>query len=323
MKLAKTYSYLKKDLHAIEEALHDAIEADHTILREASLQLLRAGGKRIRPIFVLLSARMGNFDIEKAKTVAVALELIHMATLVHDDVVDDSELRRGKPTIKKIYGNRVAMYTGDYLLARALEMITDMKDPIVHRLLAKSIVEVCVGEIEQIKDKYNLNQQLKNYLRRIKRKTALLIASSCQLGALAGGLSLKEANKLYKYGYHIGMSYQIIDDILDFIASPKVLGKPTGGDLLQGNITLPTLFAMQDETFYHELKETFADPNHISKEKLEQLITQIQQTDAIDLSYQVSDTYLKKALRAIEDFPNQRPKEILEDIARSIGHRRY
>src|SRR5690625_3797020 len=129
MKLAKAYGFLKKDLNTIETALNETIQAKHPILRNASTQLLEAGGKRIRPVFVLLSGRFGDYDLDRLKTVAVSLELIHMATLVHDDVVDDSTLRRGKPTVKQIYGNRVAMYTGDYILARALESITEIQDP--------------------------------------------------------------------------------------------------------------------------------------------------------------------------------------------------
>src|SRR5690625_1703817 len=216
MKLAKTYGYLKKDLTKIEKALNESIQAEHPVLRNASTQLLQAGGKRIRPIFVILSGKFGQFDIERIKTVAVTLELIHMATLVHDDVVDEAELRRGKDTVKKKHGNRIAMYTGDYILARALEHITEIKHPDIHKILSKALVEVCIGEIEQIQDKYDYEQNVRNYFRRIKRKTALLIATSCQLGALASGASTRDANLLYRYGYYIGMSYQIIDDILDF-----------------------------------------------------------------------------------------------------------
>src|SRR5690625_2652440 len=249
MKLAKTYKFLKKDLDRIETTLKQTIQAEHPVLRKASTQLLQAGGKRIRPVFVLLSGRFGDYDINDLMRVAVSLELIHMATLVHDDVVDDAALRRGAPTVKHRYGNRVAMYTGDYILARALENITVMKDPHIHQLLSKTLIEVCIGEIEQIRFKYNWDQNLRDYLRRIRRKTALLIATSCKLGAIAGRASTDEVNQLYKYGYYIGMSYQIIDDILDFTSSEQELGKPTASDLLQGNITLPVLYAMQDNSF--------------------------------------------------------------------------
>ncbi|HLR74855.1 MAG TPA: heptaprenyl diphosphate synthase component II [Virgibacillus sp.] len=322
MKLAKSYGYLKKDLNAIEKALNKAIQAKHPVLREASTQLLRAGGKRIRPVFVLLSSQIGDFDINQVIKVAVSLELIHMATLVHDDVIDDAELRRGQPTIKKLYGNRVAMYTGDYILARALERIAALEDPKVHDILSQTIVEVCVGEIEQIKDQYNWNQQLRHYLRRIKRKTALLIATSCKLGAIVGGTSAQTAHQLYKYGYYIGMSYQIIDDILDFTSTSKELGKPTGNDLLQGNITLPTLFAMKNDSFNRRLEEAFSDPDSLSANHFDQLLTMLQQTDAIECSYHVSNWYLAKALEALEPIPDLRAKQTLQTIAKYIGKRR-
>lgn len=322
MKLTKTYGHLKKELATIEHALNDAIQADHAVLREASTQLLQAGGKRIRPVFVLLSAQFGNYDINRIKKVAVSLELIHMASLVHDDVIDDAELRRGKPTIKHLYGNRVAMYTGDYMLASALEHITTLSKPSAHRVLSKTMVQVAAGEIEQIKDKYNWNQNLRNYLRRIKRKTALLIASSCKLGAIATDVSEKNANQLFKYGYYIGMSYQIIDDILDFTASKRELGKPAGNDLLQGNITLPVLFAMKDNQFNQLLRNTFNNPDHVSREEMNYLIEQLKQTNAIEESYKVSDHYLEKALRALDTLPDYHAKQTLQSIAKYIGKRR-
>ncbi|HEX6593461.1 MAG TPA: heptaprenyl diphosphate synthase component II [Bacillota bacterium] len=322
MKLAKTYSYLKRDLNSIERALNDVIQAEHPILRKASTQLLRAGGKRIRPVFVLLSSQFGDVDMEKIKTIAVSLELIHMATLVHDDVIDDAELRRGKPTIKHQYSNRVAMYTGDYILARALERITTIESPAIHHALSHTIVEVCVGEIEQMKDQYNWNQHLRNYLRRIKRKTALLIATSCKLGAVAAHLNDRYVNSLYLYGYYIGMSFQIVDDILDFTSTPKELGKPAGNDLIQGNVTLPVLYAMQDESFNKLLHETFKDPNQVTNEDMDILITELKNTGAIDSSYRLSNLYLNKALDVLDDLPDEKPKQTLTNIAMYIGKRR-
>lgn len=323
MKLANIYGFLRSDLKVIEQELNEVIQAEHPILREASTQLLRAGGKRIRPVFVLLSAHFGDYKIDKVKTVAVSLELIHMATLVHDDVVDDSELRRGQPTIKHLYGNRVAMYTGDYILARALESITSVKDPSIHHVLSKTLVEVVEGEIDQIEDKYNWDQQLRNYLRRIKRKTALLIATSCKLGAIASGAGELEARKLYQYGYYVGMSFQIIDDILDFTASPEQLGKPTGSDLLQGHITLPVLFAMKNESFNILLRETFKNPDQVNDVDLTELLTDLRKTDAIEKSYHMSNQYLNKALQSLEILPNNQAKKTLQKIARLIGKRRF
>lgn len=321
MKLAKAYGFLKKDLIVIENALKEAIQAEHPILREASIQLLEAGGKRIRPVFVLLASQLGNSDMQKVVEVATTLELIHMATLVHDDVIDDSELRRGKPTIKKTYGNKVAMYTGDYILARSLEQISQVEDPRVHAILSRTLVDVCVGEIEQIKDQYNIDQPIHTYFKRIKRKTALLIATSCQLGAIIGGMSDAIVKKMYTYGYCIGMSYQIIDDILDFTATEKELGKPTGNDLVQGNITLPVFFAKKDPAFA-ELLRTHCTSEEEMQAHIEPILLALHESTAIEESYRISERYLARALEALEDIPISRAKKTLHNIATYIGTRR-
>ncbi len=189
------------------------------------MHTLQAGGKRIRPVFVLLAGKFGHYDIEVLKNVAVALELIHMASLVHDDVIDDADLRRGQPTVKAKWDNKIAMYTGDFVFALALELMTNIEKPLAHKILANTMVEVTVGEIQQIKDKYRFDQNFRDYFRRIKRKTALLIAASCQLGAIAADVDESIHKKLYRFGYYVGMSYQITDDILDFISTEEEAGK--------------------------------------------------------------------------------------------------
>lgn len=323
MRLANIYHFLKSDLKEVEDKLSVTVAANHPILQEASLQLLKAGGKRIRPVFVLLAAQFGNYEKNKEQimNVAVAIELIHMATLVHDDVVDDSELRRGKPTIKHLYGNRVAMYAGDYILARALELITEVKEPTIHHLLSKTLVKVVEGEMTQLEDKYRLQQHMKDYLRRIKRKTALLIAASCKLGAIASGATMKDANNLYRYGLNIGMSFQIIDDILDFTASPKQLGKPTGSDLLQGHITLPVLYAIADPTVERQIIELFAHKDE-REDRIDDILRALRKTDAIERSYALSNQYLQKSITALHNLPENKAYETLETIAQVIGNRR-
>lgn len=325
MKFTTIYDPLKSELQIIEEALINAIDAKHPILEKSSIQLLKAGGKRIRPVFVLLSSQFGNIkeNKEQVYAAAVALELIHMATLVHDDVVDDATLRRGHPTIKHTYDNRIAMYSGDYILARALEVISTISQIDVHKELSDTLVKVVEGEVDQIEDQYNLNQSLRNYLRRIKRKTALLIATSCKLGALASGADNKSVRQLYKYGYYVGMSFQIIDDILDITASPEQLGKPTGSDLLQGNITLPVLCAMEDETFANELQVVFEDRQEIKLDDIKHILKMIVQSDAIKKSYQLSDLYLQKANLALNKLPKNKAKRTLQMIANIIGKRRF
>ncbi|MEK3990991.1 MULTISPECIES: heptaprenyl diphosphate synthase component II [Robertmurraya] len=320
MKLKMMYSFLNSDINIIEKTLEDTVEAESPLLRQASLHLLQAGGKRIRPVFVLLSGKFGDYDIHGMKNVAVALELIHMASLVHDDVIDDAELRRGQPTIKAKWDNRIAMYTGDYIFARSLELMTNIKNPLAHQILSETIVQLCVGEIEQIKFKYDYNQTLRDYLLRIKRKTALLIAASCQLGAVAANVDEEIHKKLYQFGYYVGMSFQITDDVLDFTGTEEQLGKPAGGDLLQGNITLPVLFAMEDNSLR---KKITAVHEHTSSAEIEEIIRAIKNSDAIERSLSISDRYLHKAIDVLNQLPNNRAKKTLRDIAVYIGKRKF
>ncbi|MBD8070254.1 heptaprenyl diphosphate synthase component II [Bacillus sp. PS06] len=320
MKLKMMYSFLSTDLAIIEKELEETVQAEHPLLRQAGVELLQAGGKRLRPVFVLLAGKFGDYDIDKIKNVAVALEIIHMASLVHDDVIDDAELRRGRQTIKSKYDNKVAMYTGDFLFARALELMTKLQDAKAHKLLSHTMVELCIGEIEQIKDKYDFDQNLRTYLRRIKRKTALLIAVSCQLGAIAANVSEDIQKKLYLFGYYVGMSFQITDDILDFTATEEQLGKPAGSDLLQGNITLPVLIAIRDS----QLREQIVGvSSHSSVTDIKPIIELVKSSNAIDKSFELSNLYLQKAFDILDDVPNNKTKTAFHNIARFIGKRKF
>ena len=314
------YSFLNSDIDKIEKALEETVQANSSILRESSLHLLQAGGKRIRPIFVLLAGQFGNYDIQVIKKAAISLELIHMASLVHDDVIDDSDLRRGQPTIKAKWDNKVAMYTGDYIFARSIEIMSEIDKPAAHKVLANTIVEVCIGEIQQIKDKYRFDQNIRDYFRRIKRKTALLISASSLVGAIVSDVKEEYQQKLYRFGYYVGMSYQIIDDVLDFVGTEEELGKPAGGDLLQGNITLPVLFAMEQEKVRDKVITVH---EAMPKKELMEIISMIKNTDAIDRSLQVSDLYLKKALQTIHDLPNGKAKSALNNIAKYLWKRKF
>ncbi len=247
----------------------------------------------------------GNYNLSKIKKVASAVELIHMASLVHDDVIDDSDTRRGKPTVKSHWDNQIAMLTGDFIFAKALQQFTDIEYPRAHQILSKTMVELTIGEIEQIRDKFNYEQNFRSYLRRIRRKTALLISSSCQLGAVVAETSSETEKALYNYGYYMGMSYQIIDDILDFTATEKELGKPSGSDLLQGNITLPVLYAMENPQIKASIINLFANKEQMSQVELKRVVEAIAKSGAIEKARRVSNTYLKKAYHSLKKITKQ------------------
>lgn len=320
MKLNRMYSFLNSDLEKIENELQLTIKSEHSLLQEASLHTLQAGGKRLRPVFVLLAGKFGQYELSTIKNVAVALELIHMASLVHDDVIDDADVRRGQPTIKAKWDNKIAMYTGDYIFARSLELMTNIDKPEAHKILSHTIVEVSLGEIEQIRDKYNFDQHIKTYFRRIKRKTALLIAASCQLGAIASDVPKHLHEKLYLFGYYVGMAFQITDDILDFVATEEQLGKPAGSDLIQGNITLPVLLAMRNPKLNEIITTVYEgmDPKEIVP-----IIKVIKESGSIEQSIEYSDWYLKKALNVLKEFPPGKAKLALTNIAKFIGKRKF
>ncbi|WP_066366481.1 heptaprenyl diphosphate synthase component II [Neobacillus fumarioli] len=320
MKLKMMYSFLNSDINLIEKKLEETIQTKSSLLKEASMHTLQAGGKRIRPVFVLLGGKFGNYDIHVMKNVAVALELIHMASLVHDDVIDDADLRRGQPTVKSKWDNKIAMYTGDFVFAEALDLMANIRNPKAHKILADTMVELTVGEIQQIKDKYRFNQNLRDYLRRIRRKTALLIAASCQLGAIAADVDESTHKKLYRFGYFVGMSFQITDDILDFTGTEKELGKPAGSDLLQGNITAPALFAMENPKTKSEIEKVH---EHMNPLEISGVITLIKESGAIEKSMALSDYYLDKALAVLEELPANKVKKSLRDISKFIGRRKF
>lgn len=321
VKLKLLYSDLKSDIDVIEKELEKALNSSSYLLNDASLHLLQAGGKRIRPVFALLCAKFGQYDIENIKNVAVPFELIHMASLVHDDVIDNSNMRRGRVTVKAQWNNRVAMYTGDFIFARALEYITRIENPVVHQILSKTMVELVNGEVIQIEDKFQLNQGLKDYFRRIKRKTALLIESSCELGAVASEAPNEVVKHLKRYGYFVGMSFQIIDDILDFTSTDQELGKPAGSDLLQGNITLPVLL-LKDNPQVRPYIDKALDGKLTEQERLT-MLKMVRQSDVILKAKVISNQYLQKALKEIEALPNNPVKKKLRDIALFMGKRKF
>ncbi|WP_410768357.1 polyprenyl synthetase family protein [Fontibacillus sp. BL9] len=324
MKLMDIFGALKRDMDFIERQLYRSIEGDDELLSETSLHLLKAGGKRLRPIFVLLGGKFGNYDLEKLQHVAVPLELIHSASLVHDDVIDDAGTRRGKPTVKAKWDNKVAMYTGDYIYAKALMLATQLENPEPHRILAKAMVQMSVGEMEQIRDFFNTDQSVRHYLLRIRRKTALLIAISCQLGALASDAPAKVHNLLYRYGYNVGMAFQIRDDLLDLCGTEKSIGKPPGSDMRQGNITLPVIYALQEEELREPLlQEINAIRAEGSEADTSRAIGMILSSSGIARAEQLADRFIAKAMEALECLPESKTRNHLKEIAQFVNKRSY
>lgn len=315
------YKDFRKDLQQIEKQLERSVRSTSPVIQEASTHLLRAGGKRIRPMFVILSAQFGTYDRQNVANVAVALELIHMASLVHDDVIDDSDMRRGLETVKSKYNNRIAMYTGDFMFAKALEAIGEIEIQAIHEVLAETMLDICKGEIIQLQDQRRVDQSFTSYLRRIKRKTALLLSSSCELGARVAHADEATVKRMERFGYYAGMAFQIVDDILDIVSTDEKLGKPAGSDLLNGHLTLPILYLKKDPDFIPFMEAAFTGA--MSEQLRQEMLAYIRQSGAIERAQQVSDQYLEKAMKELEPLPDQKAKKAFMQIAHFIGERKY
>lgn len=322
MKHYKLFGDIAADLGRVEKELDRLLKVDDPILSQTCTYLLHAGGKRMRPGFTLLAGKFFEYSLEKLLPVAMALELIHMATLVHDDVVDASLTRRGRPTLAAGWGNTVSLATGDYLFAKALKMIVKIDNNEISRILAQVCIEMCQGEIQQIKYSYDIKQNYKQYYYRIQRKTALLISLCCKLGAMVSNADKRQTWILSTYGHCLGIAFQIVDDILDITADPKVLGKPVGGDIHQGIITLPMIFAMNDSTDRDRIKELLGKDCKTENE-VKEAIYLIKESGGIEKSRNIVDLYIEKAIKNLRELPNIPTRDALIELAKFVGKRSY
>ena len=264
----------------MEADLRRAIESDPPLAGEPMADLFAAGGKRLRPALVLLCGRLGRYHLERLLPAACAVELMHAATLVHDDVIDRSATRRGRPTVAAARGERAAIVVGDYYFARAyLEASRTGLGEVVAEL-ARAVMRICAGELEQQAARYRYRVTHEEYMRRIEGKTAALMTASCAIGALVGDLPAAERRALERYGRLLGLAFQIADDVLDYTASPEDLGKPVGQDLLEGFATLPVMLALQDGSAAAGLGRLLREGRPLGAEQARAVVEGVLGTDA-------------------------------------------
>lgn len=322
MKQQKFFREINADLKKIEKELDKFLKVDDPLFSQTCLYLLQAGGKRIRPGFTLLAGKFFDYRLERLMPVAMALEIIHMATLIHDDVVDASLTRRGRPTLTAGWGNTVSVATGGYLFAKALELIVKIDNSEISSILADVCIEMCQGEIQQIKSSFDIEQTYKQYYYRIQRKTAQLISLCCKLGAKASNAEPRQIWLMSRYGHCLGIAFQIVDDILDITADPKELGKPIGGDIRQGIVTLPMILALKDSPHKDRLRELLK--KHIkSDEEVQECIRLILESGAIEKSRKVVESYIAKAKRYLQELPDIPAKEALIELAKYMSERSH
>jgi geranylgeranyl pyrophosphate synthase len=247
------------DLARVEAALRDEIQRDPDVVSAPMADLFAAGGKRLRPALVLLAARCGRYDLEKLTPAAMSVELTHAATLVHDDVIDRASVRRGRPTVAASLGDEPAIVIGDFYFAKAYEHAARTDSAEVVGILARTVMEICAGEVRQQEIRYRYSTGVDEYMQRIEAKTATLLAACCDIGAVLAGLSAAQRTALHEYGRLLGLAFQIADDVLDYMGSEDEIGKPIGQDIAEGFATLPLMLAKQDKAAAGRLDKLLQD----------------------------------------------------------------
>ena len=283
--------------------------------------VLKTHGKRVRPAMTLLSAKIHPHDHNHPIIMAAAVELLHIATLIHDDTIDNSDLRHGKATVSSNWGKNVAVLLGDYVFATSATFVCDTHNVRVIRRFSETIMELASGELMEYLHAFSSNQTLKEYEERIYKKTASLFRTACETGAILGGSSEEHVQALLQYGYNIGMAFQIIDDVLDVQGNSDEIGKPVGNDLLQGVITLPVIYLMEKYPTNNPIKILFKD---ISQTKyLDKSLDMIQNSNILAECHATAHKYYEKATQSLDTLPKSIYRTSLEELATYIINRRY
>ena len=288
------------------------------------MHLMKAGGKRLRPVMVLLSARAsGATEAGLAHHyLAMAVEILHTATLIHDDIIDGSSLRRGRPTVNHQWGLRTSVLTGDFLLARSCYYISLIENVRLNTIFSQMVMDMCNGEMSQLERRYQATITYEQYIEQVRCKTALLMAVGCQGAAIITHADQAQEKALYSYGHDLGIAFQIMDDMLDFTVSEGEMGKSARSDLIQGQVTLPTWYALQDSPHADELRRLiearFADAGDLER-GLDIVLT----SGAIARCEREAKSYADQAVAALAALPESPAREALKDLAAFAIERKH
>ncbi len=318
------FELIHDDLQRVEEKMRKAGQEAEGPLRDAILYLISSGGKRIRPALTLVAGRQYNVNREALTSLAAAVEMLHTATLVHDDVIDGSLLRRGNPTLNARWSAGATVLAGDYIFARAAIFATETNSVQVVRLFAETLATICGGELRQMFKYYDLDQGKQEYYNRIYAKTASLFSAATELGALLAQAPEKEIAAFRDYGHYLGMAFQIVDDVLDFIGNEEVLGKPVGSDLRQGTITLPVFYYLDKGGDRRILMDVFNEQDPERKQAaLAKALDVIRASGAIEAALQEAWAFAKRAQEALQRLPESPYRLALYELAEYVVQRTY
>lgn len=319
----ETFPTLKKELSQTLDLMEKNIVIKNPEVQQAVLDMIHAGGKLLRPAYQLLFSQFGKQrDPKKAIALAASIEMLHTASLIHDDIVDRADTRRNLETIQKRFGNDVAVYAGDYLFITCFKLLAQYASSLKSvQLNAKSMEKVLAGELGQMSYRYDYSGGTKAYLDNISGKTAELFAMSCFVGAYESGCSLNFSNNARKIGENIGMAFQILDDILDYSETSVEIGKPVLEDVKQGVYSLPLLLAIENKP--DELLPLLDKKDQLTDEETKELYYLVQKADGVKKAHDFARQYTEQAILSIKKLPDtpQKTKEVLEEITRQILNR--
>ncbi|HJU05616.1 MAG TPA: polyprenyl synthetase family protein [Nitrospiraceae bacterium] len=314
--MADVWDAYRGELEGVEDQIRKNLDSSVALVNTVAAHILSSGGKRIRPLLLLLSARLCGYSGKEDLILGSLVEFIHTATLLHDDVVDDADLRRGRRTARKVWGNQISILVGDYLYSKAICHIVGFRNQGINEVLSEACRKMAEGEVLQLY--YNGNPSITEteYLRIVEHKTAGLIAASCRIGAIVGNASPEKQAALFRFGQHIGIAFQLIDDTLDYAADGDRLGKSLGQDLRQGKATLPLLHLLhhcsdQDMQMIKDRMET----RTLTDADLLRIITLMQEYGSITYAMERARTFVLAANLDLASFVESSPKRALSIVA--------
>ena len=317
---SRLYGPVTDDLPRVDQMLMGLTQVEFPWLRRMLESTLTGGGKRLRPAISLLAGRLGDYDLERLVPMAASVELLHTATLIHDDVIDAAPERRGKPTAAVLFNNASSVMLGDYLFAHAAEFVARTGNIRVIRNFADTLRIMANGELTQDMSAFEYSEDVQRYLDRILGKTASLFGTAAEGGAIVAGAPEEYVAPMRHFGIQMGMAFQIVDDILDFTATSEELGKPAGSDLLSGTVTLPTLLYMGRSPEDNPVKRAFEGTRR--RANLQRAITEIRASDLLDESMVTARRFAESAREALVVLPNGEPKATLDSLVDYVIERR-
>jgi geranylgeranyl pyrophosphate synthase len=322
--LSRLFASIEPDLERVDRMFQERAFSGLDMLNAAAEHAISSPGKRLRTALTLLAGKLIDYRIEKLLPLSVAFEMVHLATLIHDDIIDHAATRRGIPTVNARYGDRVAILLGDYLFAKTAGLIADVEDFRIDHLFSETVASVCEGTIIELLSVRKFDLSLDLYVERITRKTACLMAACCKGGAIVGAGSDAQIALMEEYGRNLGVAFQIVDDVLDYSGTSASIGKPAGNDFRQGLITLPLIYAIeQDGNGRASWVEEMLLSDHPTDQQVQDVVSWVTAGPAIEQAQELAGHYGMRARALLSEFPSSPERDVLEELVDFVIARTY